>query len=207
MLSVVSLGGRGRVRKIRNLALSGRFTRDGVFCRRGRKPLLFLECLPPHDEPVMERTLDYFDERKKKASRIYSTEKSIYNPYFKSRILLDSEGFRHLQFSAGRERSKREQLLRFSLLPLALDTIRKAGTIQEYRKVLAPIGRKRRDGFRQMKEVEYWGLVAIVGEKRIKIRTILRKVEGESITFWSVMPYQKIKSGHQKLYRDGIEGG
>jgi hypothetical protein len=53
------------------------------------------------------------------------------------------ELFHHLQFSARRERDKREQLLKFNLLPLALEIIRKSGTIQEYRKLLTPIGKPR----------------------------------------------------------------
>jgi hypothetical protein len=46
--------------------------------------------------------------------------------------------------------------------------------------------------------------VAIVGEKKIKVRTILRRVGDGNITFWSVMPDTKLKGG-QKLYSRGIE--
>jgi hypothetical protein len=56
-----------------------------------------------------------------------------------------------------------------------------------------------------VKEIEYWGLIAIVGSKSIKIKTILRRVGDGNITFWSVMPYSKIKNGNQKLFSDGIE--
>lgn len=56
-----------------------------------------------------------------------------------------------------------------------------------------------------MKEVEYWGLVAIVGDSKIKVRTVLRRVGDGNITFWSVMPYSKIRQGHQKVFTDGIE--
>ena len=121
-------------------------------------------------------------------------------------MVLNSDGFHHLQFSARREREKKEQLLKFSLLPLALEIVRKSGTIQEYRKLLTPIGKKSsRDGAISMKEVEYWGLVAIVGSKRIKVRMVLRRVGDGNITFWSTMPYSKIKHGNQKLFTEGIE--
>jgi hypothetical protein len=85
---------------------------------------------------------NYFKERKSKAEAIYSAQKTIYNPYFKTNIVLNSDGFHHLQFSARRERNKREQLLKFDLLPFSLEIIRKSGTIQEYRKLLTPIGKK-----------------------------------------------------------------
>ncbi len=149
---------------------------------------------------------DYFNDRKEKAKAAYLKQAHIYSPYFKTDIILNSDGFHHLQFSARRERNKNEQALKFSLLPLALEIIRKSGTVQEYRKILAPIGKKSpRDGSVKMKEVEYWGLVAIVGSKKIKVKTILRRVGDGHTTFWSVMPYSKIKNGQQKLFTEGIE--
>ncbi|MCX6752131.1 MAG: hypothetical protein NTZ87_01375 [Candidatus Nomurabacteria bacterium] len=91
-------------------------------------------------------------------------------------------------------------------MPLALEIIEKSGTIQEYRKILMPIGKKsKQDGFVKMKEVEFWGLVAIVGEKSRKIKTILRRVGDGNVIFWSVMPYSKIRNGEQKMFIEGIE--
>ena len=97
-------------------------------------------------------------------------------------------------------------MLKLRLLPLALEIIRKSGTIQEYRKLLTPIGKKSvRDGSVPMKEVEYWGLVAIVGGKGTKVRAVLRRVGTGNITFWSVMLFSKRKNGNQKLFTEGIE--
>lgn len=124
----------------------------------------------------MEIDSDYFNERKDKAWETYSKQSLIRNPS-----------------------------LKFSLLPLGFEIIQKAGTIQEYRKLLTPIGKKSSRGFVSMKEVEYWGLVGIIGSQRIKVRAILRRVGDGNITFWSVMPYSKIRQGNQKLYIDGIE--
>ncbi len=154
----------------------------------------------------MEPTQDYLKVRKNKAYEIFSARKSIYNPYFQREIILNSDGFYHLQFSGRRERNISEQILKFSLLPLGLEIIKKSGTIQEYRKLLTPIGKPSpMNGSIPMKEVEYWGLIAIVGENQIKIRTILRRIGDGNITFWSVMPYSKIKGGNQKKFTDGIE--
>ncbi len=97
-------------------------------------------------------------------------------------------------------------MLKFSLLPFALEIIKKSGTIQEYRKILTPIGKKSSsDGAVQMKNVEYWGLIAIIGINDRKVKTILRRVGDGNITFWSVMPYSKIKNGNQRLFTEGIE--
>ena len=137
----------------------------------------------------MEPNQIYFNERKLKAEKIYSANATIFNPYFQKQIVLNSDGFHHLQFSARRERDKREQLLKFSLLPLALEIIKKSGTVQEYRKLLTPIGKKSaRDGAVQMKNVEYWGLIAIVGEHSIKIKTILRRVRSNITKLNNIAP-------------------
>jgi len=148
-----------------------------------------------------------YERLKNKAHQLYTASRTIRCPYFGTEITLNADGFHHLQFSARRERSKAEQLLKFTLLPLALQVIRKAGTIQEYRKALTPIGkRSARDGLVPMKEVEYWGLSAIVGEKHeVKIRVILRRVGTGNIIFWSVMPDKKFVDGAQRLADRDIE--
>ncbi len=150
---------------------------------------------------------DYFQQRKQKAEIIYNSQKDIFCPYFNNQIILNSDGFHHLQFSARRERNKKEQLLKFSLLPLALVIIKKSGTVQEYRKTLSSVGKKSKDGSKQMKNIEYWGFVAIIGENKIKIKTVLRRIGDGNIIFWSVMPYSKLTNDEhrQKLFTEGIE--
>ena len=148
---------------------------------------------------------EYFEQKKEKAKEIFISQRSVYNPYFKSQVFFNSDGFHHLQFSARRERNKKEQLLKFSLLPLAINIIKHSGTLQEYRTGLVAVSKKGKDGLRRMKETEYWGFVAIVGQSKIiKIRVVLRRVGDGNIIFWSVLPHTKIRGG-QKLYVDGIE--
>jgi len=147
----------------------------------------------------------HISTREKKERGLSITLKRIIsNPYLKSEVIFNSDGFHHLQFSARRERDKKEQLLKFSLLPLTFAVIKNSGTLQEYRKGLTMTGKKSKDGLTQAKVTEYWGFVAIIGEKQIKIRVVLRRVGDGNITFWSVMPFSKLKGG-QKFYTDGIE--
>jgi hypothetical protein len=153
----------------------------------------------------MEVDADRFRTAKEKAHAIYTTQSSVWCPYFKTQIVLNSDGFHHLQFSARRERNKREQLLKLRLVPLALRIIRDSGTVQEYRKLLGPIGKPSARGSVAMKEIEYWGFIGIVGEKHIKVRAVLRRVGTGNITFWSVMPYSKVRNGVQRMYTEGIE--
>jgi len=157
-----------------------------------------------HEFKSMEFDAVYFRSKREKARALYNAQKNLYNPFLKTQVIFNSDGFHHLQFSARRERNKKEQLLKFNLLPLAIFVIKYSGTLQEYRKGLTAVGKKSKDNLRPMKSTEYYGFVAIVGEKQIKIRVVLRRVGDGNITFWSVMPFSKLGGG-QKLYSDGIE--
>ena len=152
----------------------------------------------------MDIDIERFNKLKDKTEHLYKMQFNVRNPYLNSQIIFNSDGFHHLQFSARRERNKKEQILKFNLFSLAVKVIKNAGTLQEYRKSYIPIGKKSKDGFARTKEVQYWGFVALVGNPQIKIRVILRRVGDGNITFWSVMPVSKLKN-HPKLYTEGIE--
>lgn len=53
----------------------------------------------------MDPEINYFIIRKEKATKIFTAQETIYNPYFKIQTVLNSDGFHHLQFSSNRERS------------------------------------------------------------------------------------------------------
>lgn len=131
---------------------------------------------------------------KAEAEGFYKKIGAVFCPYFGQPVVFNSAGFHHIQFSAGRERSKDEQALKFSLLRAVPSIVKNSGTVQEYRRTLEVVGHRRaKSGGREMREVEYWGLVAITrGENPIRIKVILRRVGDGNIAFWSVMPNQKL---------------
>jgi hypothetical protein len=138
----------------------------------------------------------YFEQKKAKARDIYDAHRTIRSPYFGDDIILNADGFHHLRYSARRERNREEQVLKFTLLPLGLHILKKAATLQEYRRLLSPVGApSRHDGSVPMKLVEWWGFVAIFVEQQIKVRVIVRKVGDGNLHFWSVMPYSKMRRG------------
>ena len=155
----------------------------------------------------MEPDPEKFRLAKEKAHTIFTAQRAIWCPYLKQDVVLNSDGFHHLQFSARRERNKNEQLLKFRLLPLGLWLIKHSSTLQEYRKILAPVGKaSARDGMTAMKHIEYWGFFGIIGEdKKVKARVVLRRVGDGNITFWSVMFGSKMRDRNQKLFLSGIE--
>ncbi|MEN9852361.1 MAG: hypothetical protein RI996_304 [Candidatus Parcubacteria bacterium] len=133
-------------------------------------------------------TLSRHKKEKKEAEKFYKSVKELRCPYFSNPVNFTSDGFHHLQFSNGSERTKDEQLLKFSLLKDAVDIIKKSGTIQEYRKQWGVVSRKKKNGEQPMKEIEYFGLTAITGTTtKRKIKVILRKIGTGNVIFWSVM--------------------
>ncbi|MFH1178601.1 MAG: hypothetical protein V1711_02685 [bacterium] len=155
----------------------------------------------------MEPDLEYFNKIKEETRVLFNSQREIFSPYFQQNVILNSDGFHHLQFSAERERDKKEQFFKFRLVPLALKIIKKAGTIQEYRKGLTAVGpRYSRDGMIKMKNAEYFGLVAIADEqKKILVKVILRRIGDGNIIFWSVMLGTKMQNGKQRIFKEGIE--
>lgn len=150
--------------------------------------------------------MDSYSRLRERARQIFHDNPSIPCPYFSQPIILNAEGLHHLRYSAKRERTKPEQILKFRLLPLALEVIRKSGTVQEYRRIWQPLGKPGADGMRAAKEVGYWGLLAIIGPRPDKIRVILRRVGTGNVTLWSVMRGSKIlRDGSQKLAPDNLE--
>ena len=150
---------------------------------------------------------DSYGDLRRQAKDLFDRNPKVRCPFFNMDVILNADGFHHLRYSARRARTKAEQALKFRLLPLALEVIRKSGTVQEYRRIWQPIEQSpTADGMRRAKEVEYWGFVAIIGSRPDKIRVILRRVGDGNITFWSVMRGAKvIADGRQRLAPDGLE--
>lgn len=107
-----------------------------------------------------------FEDEKIKARTFYDKQRSVYNPYLKCEVDFTAEGFHHLQFSSGRERSIQEQLLKFNLLP---------------------VGKRKKDGTIMMKVTYFWAFIALIGESKIRTKTILKKTGEGKVIFWSVM--------------------
>jgi len=134
----------------------------------------------------------------KSSEELFSKNKEIYCPYFDCKITFNSDGFHHLRYSARGERTKDEQIFKFTFLPAAIKIIKNSGTVQQYRTGLLPIKKKsNKSELVLQKFVEYWGFIAIVGKekKMIRIKVILRRVGDGKIIFWSIMPAMNLKGG------------
>lgn len=133
--------------------------------------------------------LSNYEKIRKETFRYYSKINTIFSPAFNEKIFFNSEGFNHIIYKTSRrEREKSSQLMRFKLLPLAVKLIEKSTTFQEYEEIIKEFDVKRhKKRVRVSKLVKYWGLIAIIESKKIKV--IIRQVgEDGAMHFWSLIP-------------------
>jgi len=162
------------------------------------------------DDFDIERTIRDFHRLVQESRKLYDESAEIPSPFFKSKfgqnVALTSDGFNHLMNKPNRQpRNIREQRLKLRLLKPALQILRDTGTLQEYRVRLEKVGTAGKDGLHKTKSVEYWGFhdIRVLGEMKILIRVIVRRIGDGKFHFWSVMPIGQI--GKQKFYRDTLD--
>ena|SRR3989344_7234717 len=130
-----------------------------------------------------------YEKLKEDAERFYRGIGNIFSPAFKENIYFSSEGFNHIVFKSPRtERERPSQILRFKLLPLAAKLIRDSTTYQEFEETLKEFEVKSfKKRIKKSKPVKYWGIIAIVEGRKIKV--IIRKIGDDgTMHFWSIVP-------------------
>jgi len=130
-----------------------------------------------------------YEKLKRDTSNYYSTISRVYSPIFNEEIVFNAEGFNHIVYKTTRtERERPSQILRFKLLPLAYKLIKLATTFQEFEETIKEFDvKKHKKKIKISKSVKYWGIIAIINNRKIKV--ILRKIgENGKIHFWSIVP-------------------
>src|SRR3989338_4529003 len=130
-----------------------------------------------------------YDTLRENAQTFYNSAGRIFSPALNDQIHFTAEGFNHIVFKGSRsERDRSTQILRFKLLPLAIKLVKLATTYQEYEETLKEFEIKAyKKRIRKSKSVKYWGLIAIIDGRKIKV--IIRKIgDNGTMHFWSVVP-------------------
>jgi len=133
--------------------------------------------------------LSNYEKLKGDAINFYHNIGKIKSPVFEQDVYFTAEGFNHIVFTDSRsERERPSQILRFKLLPLAVKLIKISTTHQEFEETLKEFNVKSyKKTIKKIKSVKYWGIIAIIEGRKIKV--ILRKVgENGNIHFWSIVP-------------------
>lgn len=152
--------------------------------------------------------LEQFKKIKQEAENFYKTIDGVLCPYLKSKVNFNAKGLDHIKMKSwNKTRLVSDQYLRFKFLKLVPEVLKAAGTLQEFYET-KNFERIKDSGQWQyiMKPVNYYGFVAIIN--KVKIKIIIKKVEGGQPYFWSVIPFWKMQKDEisQKIKKVFHEG-
>lgn len=133
--------------------------------------------------------LSNYHKLREDAQKYYNGIGRVFSPAFDKEVHFTAEGFNHIVFKSARtEREKSSQVMRFKLLHLAKKLIEVSTTYQEYEETIKEfdvMSYKKR--VRKSMPVKYWGIIAIIDGRKIKV--IIRKIgENGTFQFWSIVP-------------------
>jgi hypothetical protein len=130
-----------------------------------------------------------YEKLRQDAVKFYAGIGRVHAPAFGEVIHFPSEGFNHIIFKTARsERERPSQIMRFKLLPLAVELVKLSTTYQEFEETIKEFTVKaRKKKVKKTKRVRYWGIIAIIRGRKIKV--ILRKIgDNGTLHFWSIVP-------------------
>lgn len=133
--------------------------------------------------------LSNYAKLREDTERFYHGIGRVYSPALHQEISFTAEGFNHLIYKNSRsERERPSQMLRFKLLPLAAKLVGMSTTYQEVEDTVREFEVKQhKKRVRKTKAVRYWGIIAIIEGRKIKV--IIRKIGDNGLAhFWSVVP-------------------
>jgi hypothetical protein len=130
-----------------------------------------------------------YQKSKENGQEFYNKINMVFSPALNEKIIFSADGFNHIIFKNPRsEREKSSQILRFKLLPLAKKLIEISTTYQEFEENIKEfLVKKHKKKVKENKTVRYWGIIAIIENRKIKI--IIRKIGDNGLLhFWSIIP-------------------
>ncbi len=136
----------------------------------------------------MDDLLNY-EKLKADSHTFYVLQKPVFSPVMNELVYFNAEGFNHIIFKNSRhERDRASQVMRFKLLPRVIELVALSTTHQEYEEMLKEfVVKERKSKVVKAKRIQYWGIIAIMGNRKIKV--ILRKIGDNGLLhFWSVVP-------------------
>ena len=152
--------------------------------------------------------IEQFQRVKQEAEDYYKTVNAVFCPYLKSKINFNAKGLDHIKMKSwNKSRLVSDQYLRLKFLKLVQEVLKNSGTLQEFHET-KNFERIKDTGRWQsiMKPIVYYGFVAILNNVKIKI--IVKRVEGGQPYFWSVIPFWKTQRDEifQKIKKVFHEG-
>jgi len=150
-----------------------------------------------------------FKRTREEAEKQYKQIKTVWCPYLQSKVHFNSEGFEHLLFKSwNRTRSRVDQYVRLRLFPIAVKIIRKSHTLQEYDECRMFVRQKINSRWEnRAKMVRYYVFIAIDKDRNVRLKVIIKEIEGGSKFFYSLYPSWRvttdINGSQRKVFYSG----
>lgn len=157
---------------------------------------------------AMDIPQEKFEKFKEIIRQEYDVIKEIHCPYFNETVKFSSDGFQHLLYKGSskiKQRGQSEQYMRLKLLKLAPKLLRLTKTVQEFHKgnqFVVVKKNKRREMV--MKEVKYWGFIAIIDDRKIKV--VVKQIGDGFKRFWSIIPNWTTRKSREMFSRVQYSG-
>lgn len=143
---------------------------------------------------VIEIEDEKFEKVRQEAEICYQSIEPVWCPYLKTKVHFNSEGFEHLLFKTwNRTRKQAEQYVRLRLLPIAVKIIQKSHTLQEYDERRMFVRQKINSRWEQRaKLVRYYVFIAIDAARNVRLKVVVKEIEGGEKFFWSLYPSWRV---------------
>ncbi len=144
-----------------------------------------------------------FEEVKVMAETFYKSIGEVRCPYFSERVAFNAKGWRHLAFKSDRQaRTQKDQYSRMKLLRLAPEIIKKSHTLQGiWRTRKFEIQKINSRWEHHLREVILYEFIAVLENVRVKV--IVKEIEGGEKHFWSIIPYWNIDTVNSRRILHG----
>jgi len=119
-------------------------------------------------------------------------------PYLNEKIAFNAKGIRHLKFKSDQvARPPMEQYVRLRLIFLAPEVLKLSRTVQGISEIKKLESQKINSRWeKQMEKVIYYEFIAVLEGVRVKV--IVKHIEGGEKHFWSIIPFWKLDKIHNK---------
>lgn len=130
-----------------------------------------------------------FDFVKLRGEELYKSFEPLRCPYFNELVYFNTQGLKHLKYKSDSiDRLTQDQYMRFKLLHLAPIILKLTRTLQGFSSRKG-FERVRHSGKTQWIAVErrYFEFIAIIDS--VRVRVIMKQIDGGQLFFWSLIPY------------------
>ena len=145
---------------------------------------------------MKRNNLEKLNKIKKLAEKEYKSIGKVFCPYLKKEINFNAKGLHHLKTKGwNKARLVSDQYLRFKFLKLAPLVVSKSHTLQEYNEDQQFERMKINSRWeKRLVKVFYYAFISVCGDKDVRVKIIIKEIEGRDPYFWSVVPFWKSKN-------------